>query len=56
MCPTGAADFAAKSLRDKLRDKRGMQNLLGQVVADNIVFTPFFFMPYVAFRCARGST
>lgn len=47
----GAAAFAAKSLRDKLKDTRGMFNVAAQVFLDQCVHHPLMYFP--AFYCTR---
>lgn len=50
MFPTAAA-FAAKSLRQKLSDLRGMRNLCAQVFLDQCVHHPLMYFP--AFYCTK---
>jgi len=40
-----AASFAAKTVRQKIRDVRGMFQLAGQVVADQALHHPFMYFP-----------
>lgn len=47
----GAAAFAAKSIRDKVRDVRGMFQLVAQVFIDQCVHHPLMYFP--VFYCTR---
>jgi len=46
-----AASFAAKSLKDKVKDVKGMAACLGQVFLDQMVHHPLFYFP--AFYCTK---
>jgi hypothetical protein len=46
-----AATFAAKSIRDKVKDFRGMLSLFGQVFVDQCIHHPLLYFP--AFYCTR---
>lgn len=52
MFPNAAA-FAAKSIRDKLRDPRGMFNTVAQVFLDQCVHHPLMYFP--VFYCIKES-
>lgn len=48
-----AAKFAAKSLKDKMKDRQGIKDLFSQVAIDQIVHLPFVFYPcYYFTKCA----
>eukprot|EP00586_Coscinodiscus_wailesii_P015677 CAMPEP_0172499684 /NCGR_PEP_ID=MMETSP1066-20121228/129657_1 /TAXON_ID=671091 /ORGANISM="Coscinodiscus wailesii, Strain CCMP2513" /LENGTH=401 /DNA_ID=CAMNT_0013273565 /DNA_START=289 /DNA_END=1494 /DNA_ORIENTATION=+ len=47
----GAASFAAKSLRDKVKDVSGSMNVLKQVILDQVVHHPLLYFP--AFYCTK---
>jgi hypothetical protein len=47
----GAAEFAAKSVKEKLKDGRGLAALFGQLFLDQFVVSPFVYFP--AFYAAR---
>jgi len=47
----GAAAFAAKSIRDKLKDTKGMLQLAAQVLLDQCVHHPLMYFP--AFYCTK---
>lgn len=47
----GAAGFAAKSLRDKVKDIKGMFQLTAQVFLDQVIHHPFMYFP--AFYCTK---
>lgn len=47
----GAAAFAAKSIREKFKDTRGMFNVAAQVFLDQCVHHPLMYFP--AFYCTR---
>jgi hypothetical protein len=47
----GAAAFAAKSIKDKARDVRGMLSCAGQVILDQCVHHPLLYFP--VFYCTR---
>ena len=47
-CCSGAASFAAKSLRAKLQDRTGMLAVGGQLVLEQALYVPFLFFPVYA--------
>lgn len=47
----GAADFAAKSVKEKVKDGKGLAALFGQLFLDQFVVSPFIYFP--AFYATR---